>query len=1023
MSPGRSFATDDDLVGQLPESPANSNTPRLRRLWFAVFGCWPPVPRLVFATAAAGLLVGLFPGDRAHGDDTFPEIVNNESDTQAEPMAARQAAAEMQLPEGFSATVYASEPAVQNPIAMAWDQRGRMWIAENYTYSDRTQRFDLSMRDRVLILEDADGDGHAEKRKVFTDAVQMLTSVEVGHGGVWLMCPPQLLFLPDADGDDVADGPPQVVLDGFTVADSNYHNFANGLRWGPDGWLYGRCGHSCPGRIGLPGTPDDQRVPIEGGIWRYHPDRRTVEVLCHGTVNPWGHDWDADGELFFINTVIGHLWHLMPGAHFIESFGESSNAEVYERLDMIADHYHYDRSGSWQESRDGKANELGGGHAHIGMMIYQGNRWPDRYRGKLFTLNMHGLRANVERLERRGAGYVGKHEDDFLIAKDPFFRGIDIRTGPDGNAYVIDWSDTGECHDHTGVHRTSGRVYRIAYSDPEEATVGRPNGDSFAKPACLAGPGKLPRLWRDYQQGTTSESELVSLLKDPDEHVRVWAIRLLTDFWPLDTCEGPMEQVSYPEAPVINAALLEMARTDDSGLVQLTLASTLQRLPLERRSALAAELCRKQAFAGDHDLPLMVWFGVMPLVKEDPDALVDLARNCRWPELLQWLARGVATEVESSPEALDELLQLASGLSAAEQNRVLVGVSQAFRGWLKVPMPATWETFSKSDGAQQRAELVRELSLVFGDGRAIEELKTLVRSRSTDLKVRRSALETLIDARPADLRKICQSLLGERGLNATAARGLALWDDPEIGRTLAEMYRRFQPSDRPALIEILVSRPSFAAALLSRIDASKNPIPREDLTAFHARQILNLGDPQLRERLEQVWGAVRESPSDRREKIVQMQQRLSPEVLSDADLPNGRSLFKKTCSQCHRLFGDGEQIGPDLTGSQRSSLTYLLENILDPSAVVGKDHRMSIVMTNDGRVLSGLVVSSNDKTLVLQTQSKLETLPAGEIQEIKETTLSPMPDGLLTTLTDAQIRDLIGYLMQPTQVPLADPES
>jgi len=167
-------------------------------------------------------------------------------------MDAAEVAAKMELPAGFKATLFASEPQVQNPIALAWDARGRFWVAENFTYAEAQQRFDLSFRDRVLVLEDSNGDGVADKRTVFTDQVQMLTSVEVGHGGVWLMCPPQVLYIPDKDHDLVPDGPAQVVLDGFTVAEANYHNYANGLRFGPDGWLYGRCGASCPGLIGLP---------------------------------------------------------------------------------------------------------------------------------------------------------------------------------------------------------------------------------------------------------------------------------------------------------------------------------------------------------------------------------------------------------------------------------------------------------------------------------------------------------------------------------------------------------------------------------------------------------------------------------------------------------------------------------------------------------------------------------------------------------------------------------------------------
>ncbi len=180
-------------------------------------------------------------------------------------MAAEEAAATMKLPDGFAATVFADEPDIQNPIATAWDARGRLWIAENYTYAEREQRFQLDLRDRVVILDNSQGEKF-KSRTVFTDNVQMLTGIEVGHDGVWLMCPPKLIFIPDRDHDDVPDNDGEVVLDGFTVAQQNYHNFANGLRFGPDGWLYGRCGGSCPGRIGPPGAPDHQRLALEGGI-------------------------------------------------------------------------------------------------------------------------------------------------------------------------------------------------------------------------------------------------------------------------------------------------------------------------------------------------------------------------------------------------------------------------------------------------------------------------------------------------------------------------------------------------------------------------------------------------------------------------------------------------------------------------------------------------------------------------------------------------------------------------------------
>src|SRR5687768_4886497 len=399
----------------------------------------------------------------------FPSPYNSGSHTMPPALDAEAAAAALRLPEGFTAMLFAGEPDVQNPIAMAWDGRSRLWIAENYTYADRTLKFDLSLRDRVLIFEDRDGDGRHHSRRVFADQFQRLTSVEIGRGGVWLMCPPQLLFIPDANGDAVPDGPPEVMLDGFTIPAENYHNFANGLRFGPDGWLYGRCGASSPGELGVPGTPKESRVPMRGTIWRYHPDRKIVEALSSGTTNPWGHDWDAHGELFFINTVNGHLWHSVTGAHYVRAHTLDPNPRTYGLIDMHADHWHFDTAQDWTKSRDGAANAHGGGHAHGGLMIYQGDNWPASYRGKLYTLNFHGRRANEEILARRGSSYVGHHGRDAFVSDDPWFRGIQLGSGPDGGVFVLDWSDTGECHNSTGVSRTSGRIYKITHGETAAA--------------------------------------------------------------------------------------------------------------------------------------------------------------------------------------------------------------------------------------------------------------------------------------------------------------------------------------------------------------------------------------------------------------------------------------------------------------------------------------------------------------------------------------------------------------------------
>ena len=994
----------------------------------------------------------------------FPTPYNSEP-SQTKAMSATEAAEKMKLPPGFRATVLAAEPDVQNPIAMAWDARGRLWVAENYTYAESGKKFDLNLRDRILIFEDKDGDGRFDTRKVFTDELQMLTSIEIGHGGVWVMCPPQLRFIPDRNGDDVPDGASEVLLDGLTGSPDMHHTFANGLRFGPDGWLYGRCGASSAGEMGVPGTPAEQRIPLRGTIWRYHPTRKVVEALSSGTTNPWGNDWNEHGELFFINTVNGHLWHSFPGAHFVRPHTFDPNPRAYGLIDQHADHWHFDTANGWQKSRDGVANDLGGGHAHIGMMIYQGDNWPAEYRGKLFTLNLHGRRGNEEILERNGSGYVGKHGPDFFVAADPWFRGMEISYGPDGGVFVLDWSDTGECHEYSGVHRTSGRVYKITYekgrasdahpafditklnatelvqlhTHPNEwfsrqarlelaarAETGRDLGSAkerlrelFEKQGDVV--IKLRALWTLYTIGALDGKILRRQLGDSNEHIRTWAIRLLTDDWPLDTVMS-QRPAGRSEFRIPNSdldALVRLAKTDSSGLVRLSLASTLQRLPVSQRLDLAAALLARKEDANDHNLPMLIWYGLIPVADADLAALGKLAGKCELPVTRQFIARRLAEEIEKTPAPLNDLIKLAAARPADFQADILSGMSDGLIGWRKARKPPAWDTLAAKLANSSDAVLrdrVRDLSVLFGDGRALDAVKKVALDQGATLSARKAALQTLIDSRVPDLRPLCEQLLSVQFLNSVAARGLASFDDVAVGAKLVKAYRQFHASERGQLLSALVSRAVFASALLDAVAEGK--IPRGDISVFHARQIRSLNDTALNKKLAGTWGEVREAPAEKQQLIAQWKTRLNPAALANSDRGQGRLIFNTACAACHTLYGEGGKVGPDLTGGGRDNLDYLLENLVDPSAVVMADFRMSIVELKDGRVLNGLVSAKTERTLTLKTMTETVTIERNDVSGIRESTLSLMPEGLLDALTVEQSRNLIAYLMQKNQVPL-----
>jgi putative membrane-bound dehydrogenase-like protein len=995
--------------------------------------------------------------------EPFPVPYDSEKDKTARPLSPADAAKSFTAPAGFKVEVFAAEPDVMNPIGMSWDTRGRLWIAENFTYAERPQRFDLSLHDRVLIFEDRNGDGKPEKRTVFLDNVQRLTSVAVGLGGIWLMCPPQLLFVPDRNGDDIPDGPPEVVLDGFDIPRENYHNFANGLKWGPDGWLYGRCGTSAPGQIRRPDQPLTEAIPLAGSIWRYHPTRKVFEALASGSMNPWGHDWDANGELFFINTVGGHLWHLIPGAHYRRPHSIEPNPLAYEPIEQHADHWHWAASTKeWVEPgtlRGVNMDKYGGGHAHCGCLIYQGTQWPKEYQGKLLTLNLHGRRVNVDRLERSGSGYVGKHEPDILQSADPFFRGMDLDMGPDGSVYIIDWSDTGECHEGTGVHRNSGRIYRVTYGDvkatptPDLTKLSLKELDEQAvhpKNVWHERSARLEELNRrdevvaslrisNDQYGAKDIDDALRVMwltqsldvvgvKFPegllapelqDERLRVACIRLTTDSWPLDTVNSVSRAESVNVSEPVFSKLLRMAREDKSALVRLTLASTLQRLPTKLRPELAAALLTHGEDANDHNIPFMIWYGLIPVAFKDPDALVPLAHASNIPAVRIWIARRLAEIQSTQPEHLNRLLAQTAYKSEAVRSEIVAGMSVGFAGVRKAKAPIAWKgylhTFERTKNETVKSQ-IQNLNVVFGDGRALGEVRTLTLDSKADMNLRKAALKTLIEAKPDDLREICEKLVKIRYLNALALQGLTLFDDPAVGKLIASCYRNFHQSERPLVVEALVSRPTFAMELLNAIEAGV--ILRGDLSAAHVRQIRGFENPELTKRLTQVWGELRDSPKDKADLIAKLKTDLTLARIAAGNKSQGRAIFGNTCAACHKLFGSGGDIGPDLTGSGRKDLDYLLSNIVDPSAVVNKDFTMTVLALADGRSISGVVIAENANALTVQTAKEKVVVPKEDVEKRAQSTQSLMPDALLQPLTPEQVTDLIAYLMAEAQVEL-----
>ena len=960
-------------------------------------------------------------------------------------LTPEQAARQMTVPGGFQVQLAAGEPLVHQPIALTLDHRGRWWVAEAYTYPIRAP--EGQGRDKIVILEDTDQDGTLDSRKVFAEGLNLVSGLEVGFGGVWIGAAPYLMFIPDVDGNDEPDGEPRILLDGFGYQDT--HETLNAFIWGPDGWLYGCHGVFTHSRIGKPDTPDAERTPMNAAVWRYHPTRHEFEIFAHGTSNPWGVDFNDHGHPFITACVIPHLYHVIQGARYQRQGGQHFNPHTYEDIKTIADHAHYAgdiRDGAWwgHEPELSPTNSAaGGGHAHCGAMIYLGDNWPDQYRDSIYFHNIHGNRVNNDLLRRSGSGYVGSHGKDFLFANDKWFRGINLKYGPDGTVHLIDWYDRNACHRSNPEiwDRSNGRIYRVSYGDTPVAKVdlsrlsdlelarlqldknewhvrmarrllqqraakGQVTDKARRELASIFDqhtdtPKRLRALWALHVIGGTDERLLLAAMQDADENIRGWAIQLALEY------ASPNRQML--------SQLTQLARSDSSQLVRLYVASALQRIPLNQRWPIAENLIQHAADTNDQNLPLMIWYGVEPLVPLNPSRAMQLATRSKIPTVTRFITRRAAADNKSLALVITALRSASTDTRQMLLDEVLI----AFEGRVDIPMPSSWEQTYESllrDKDRSIRDKADRVALLLGDRRILPRLRKLLTDDTADVEQRREALNVLVRGRDSEAAPALIAALAEPKLRGPAIRALAAHDHEDIAQQLIERYPTFSSAEQQDAINTLTIRSAFAVALLDAIE--REQIPRTDVHAYNVRQLSSFDDEKLHQRLEAVWGRIRDLSADKKQRIAQLKSQLDDEALQDADLSHGRAVFNKVCASCHILFGEGGQVGPDITGSNRANLDYILENAVDPSVVVSKDYMMSTIFTDDGRAVSGLVLKETDSALTVRTVNDTVVIAKSEIEDREESTLSLMPEGLLDQLHPDEVRNLIAYLGSPTQVRL-----
>jgi putative membrane-bound dehydrogenase-like protein len=951
------------------------------------------------------------------------------------PLSPAEAICKMTVPPGFQVELVAGEPDIVNPVAMTIDERGRFWITESLEYPRKAAG---KGRDRIKILEDTDGDGRADKFTVFADGLNIPSGIAVGHGGVWVGNAPDILFLQDTDGDDRADKS-EVVVTGFGRHDT--HELPNSFTWGPDGFLYGLNGVFNPSRV----EQDGRRYDFTCALFRIDPRTRRFELFCEGTSNPWGVAFDHEGSAFVSACVIDHLWHLVETGYYHRQGGPYP--PFTWKIESIVEHKHQ------------KA-------AYCGIHWFDSDAYPEQYRERLYMGNIHGNCINVDRLERREASYLGHGEPDFLSANDAWFMPVVQKTGPDGCLYILDWYDRYHCYqdanrDPAGIDRLKGRLYRVRYQNTPRAPkfdLAKETDDQLIER--LASPNiyfrdtaqrllvernrpetrqKLERLVLD----TPASRESQALRLGPRDKQRMHALWVLVGCNKLSV-EFHRQLLEHP-APRIRAWGVRAAgntrQIDDAlrdrvlGLVedpspdvQLQAVIAAAKLAADPMLVYYAALCAPR----DPVLtPRIVWQNLHPRLGDDRLAghFIGLAGGAdlrRSPQLAALFPRVLdrllaAPDVEPSRIVflLDALLQADATDVARECLATIAARSQSGEltgrrlDQLRKAMPQVLhERLLKQQGGPLYVPAAL-LAATWKDPEGYEAARRVIHSTQYPDELRIQALDALVAARDPDLARSLRAALADPQFGSPSLRGRVLaslgrLDGPAVSDLVLAQYDRMEPELQPKAVELLTQRPVWAKALLEAIGQKK--LPDAALNLNQVRRLLASKDADLVKLVRQRWGTLREDRNPQREQVIADTRALLRS--SPGDPHRGVAVFQKVCAQCHKIYGEGQDVGPDITANGRGSFEQLLSNVLDPSLVIGAAYQATIVATRDGRVLTGLVVEDSPQRLLLKVQGgKVETLATADIEERKQSQLSMMPEDLEKQVTPQDLSDLFAYLM------------
>lgn len=972
----------------------------------------------------------------ADDDDAGGVIPHRQDRAPNKPFPAEEARGRFTVPDGFHVDLVASEPQVVNPIAMCFDDRGRIWVTESVEYPRKSAG---PGQDRVKILDGLNAAGRATSATVFAEGLNIPTGVAVGYGGVWVLNSPDLLFLKEKDGKEVSR---EVVLTGFGRTDT--HELPNSLTWGPDGWLYGLNGVFNQCRVV---DKDGKRHEFNCAMWRLHPRTREFQVFAQGTSNPYGIAWDAEGSAIVeaCHWANDHLFHFVETGHYNRQAGAYPPFTM--KIGSITDHGH-------QKT------------AYCGIVNLDTDAFPAAYRQRICVGNIHGGCVNVDRLGRDGATYLAKGEADLLTANDAWFMPVSLKIGPDGCLYVLDWYDRYHCsqdaaRDPDGVDRGRGRLYRLRYGPAPAPAPAQVDLAAETNEQLLARLASGNIYFRETAQRLLSERAAASdglrgalqkrVVDDrAPRHARLHALWALIGGAPLDASFAE-KLLSHADptfrawavraagndakiAPAVRDAVVRLAR-DRSPDVQLQVAIASRKI--EGVDALPVLVDVLTHCGHEKIIPAIAWTNLHPLLETDGRRLANLLNGIKpesAPAVPTLLPRMIDRILGArSPDALavaalvnyamlNDAGRLAPDCIAAVSARI-DGLSGTALAQLKHELGPLIERLLKEPhpAALQLSAQLLAARLNLATGNAAEVRGKFV-SGDQPQATRLLALEALIAVRdPLLLDSLATVLASAQPPLATRIfAALGRVEDPKLADVILAQYPKLQPELQPLAVDLLMQREPWARKLLDAVLADK--LPKSVLNVNHLRKILESNDRDALWAVEKAFGRVREERNPEREKVVkEMGEFLSKNI---GDAAAGQRVFKNFCGQCHVIHGEGGKVGPDITANGRASFEQLLSNVFDPSLVIGPAYQVTTVVTKDGRNLTGLIAEDNEQRIVIRMIGEdEESVPRNNVKYTRVSKLSMMPEGIEALLSKKDLSDLFAFLCldKPPGDPAAKP--